>query len=357
MLVSLYGLLGEDTKAGWSARSPLKPKAAGLYKSSGSSSRCSLTECFNVRYSSPENSPNPQAVTSASQTIWDKPSLRSTDGDGSVAETQSHGAAAIAAPKMEVVGVYKSYSVQGKELLVLKNINLQLASREFVCLVGASGCGKSTLLNVTAGLTAPSAGHVLIDGRVVEGPGSDRGMVFQNYTLYPWLSVADNIAFGLRLRGVSRAERRERVSYFLDVVGLTSFARAFPNQLSGGMKQRVAIARALANDPEVLLMDEPFGALDAQTKEQMQLFFLELWKKTHTTVLMITHDVEEAVYLAERVYVMNSHPGTIRMEVPVPLPDHRDLDIKLTPDFINIKSEIIHALRDDANGQLPDGCE
>lgn len=265
----------------------------------------------------------------------------------------THADRELATPKMAIAGVYKSYPVQGKELMVLQNINLELSAREFVCLVGASGCGKSTLLNIAAGLIPPTAGQVLVDGRPVAGPGSDRGMVFQNYTLYPWLSVSDNIAFGLKLRGLSRAERRERVSYFLDVVGLTPFARAFPKQLSGGMKQRVAIARALANEPEVLLMDEPFGALDAQTKEQMQLFFLELWEKTHTTVLMITHDVEEAIYLSQRVYVMSSHPGCIKMSVPVTLPGNRDLDIKLTPEFIKIKGDIIHALREDAARHHP----
>ncbi len=292
-----------------------------------------------------------------SQTQMDTVSVGPTHNNLSaqnLAESAQQETLTTETPKMEISGVYKSFSVRGKELMVLKNINFCLAPGEFVCLVGASGCGKSTLLNITAGLAEPSAGQVLVDGKVVKGPGSDRGVVFQNYTLYPWLTVADNIAFGLKLRGVSRAERRERVAYFLDVVGLTSFAQAMPNQLSGGMKQRVAIARALANDPEVLLMDEPFGALDAQTKEQMQLFFLELWEKTHTTVLMITHDVEEAVYLAQRVYVMNSHPGTIRMEVPVHFSGNRELDIKLTPEFINIKSDIIHALRADASEKTGD---
>jgi NitT/TauT family transport system ATP-binding protein len=249
-------------------------------------------------------------------------------------------------PKMEVRDLYKSFAVQGKPLLALEAINLQLYPREFVCLVGASGCGKSTLLNIVAGLAAPTSGQVLIDGKAVAGPGSDRGMVFQNYTLYPWLTVSQNIAFGLQLRNLPKAEQRERVNYYLNVVGLTQFAKAYPKQLSGGMKQRVAIARALANEPEVLLMDEPFGALDAQTKEQMQQFLLELWEQTHTTVLMITHDVEEAIFLSQRVYVMSVRPGRLKLEVPIDLPAQRDLEVKLTPKFIEIKRQVLHALRE-----------
>lgn len=249
-------------------------------------------------------------------------------------------------PKLEVRDLYKSFPVQGKQLMVLQDINLQLYPREFVCLVGSSGCGKSTLLNIVAGLATPTAGQVLVDGEFVGGPGADRGMVFQGYTLYPWLTVAKNIAFGLQLSGMSKAEQRERVGYYLDVVGLTQFANAYPKQLSGGMKQRVAIARALANEPEVLLMDEPFGALDAQTKEQMQQFLLGLWEKTHVTVLMITHDVEEAIFLSQRVYVMSSRPGRIKVEVPIALPEHRELDIKLSHEFVEIKRQIIHSLRD-----------
>lgn len=231
--------------------------------------------------------------------------------------------------------------------MVLQDINFQIAPREFVCLVGASGCGKSTLLNIVAGLVPPSAGQVLVDGRMVPGPGADRGMVFQGYTLYPWLTVAQNVAFGLELQRMPKAKRRERVSYYLEMVGLTQFAQTYPKQLSGGMKQRVAIARALANEPEVLLMDEPFGALDAQTKEQMQQFLLDLWEKTHTTVLMITHDVEEAIFLSQRIYIMSTRPGRLKLEIPILLPEHRDLEIKLSPEFIEIKRSVLHGLRDD----------
>ncbi|MBE9076065.1 ABC transporter ATP-binding protein [Romeria aff. gracilis LEGE 07310] len=247
-------------------------------------------------------------------------------------------------PKLAVSGVYKSFQSQGKPLMVLQDIDLEIYPREFTCLVGSSGCGKSTLLNIVAGLMSPSAGKIAVDGRPVTGPGSDRGMVFQTYTLYPWLTVAGNIQFGLRLRGMSRGERRDRVAYYLDVVGLSQFADAYPKQLSGGMKQRVAIARALANDPEVLLMDEPFGALDAQTKEQMQQFLLRLWRQTHTTVLMITHDIEEAIFLSQRVYVMSARPGKIKRTIPIELPPNRELEIKLDPEFIDIKRDIIQSL-------------
>jgi ABC-type nitrate/sulfonate/bicarbonate transport system ATPase subunit len=250
------------------------------------------------------------------------------------------------ATKLEVHGVFKTFQQKHRSVLALQNIDLFVETGEFVCIVGASGCGKSTLLNIVAGLIPPSAGQVLVDGQLALGPGADRGMVFQGYTLYPWLTVADNIAFGLRVRRQSKAQIKERVSYYLDVVGLTKFANAYPKQLSGGMKQRVAIARALANEPAVLLMDEPFGALDAQTKEQMQAFIREIWEKTHTTVLMITHDLEEAVFLSERIYVMSAHPGAIKQAYKVPLPQQRDLDIKLSSEFIQVKRNVIHALQD-----------
>ncbi len=250
-------------------------------------------------------------------------------------------------PKLEVKNVSKSYLTQGnQQLTVLDDINFQIFPREFTCLVGTSGCGKSTLLNIIAGLLPPSAGEVLVDGRSVTGrPGSDRGMVFQGYTLYPWLTVAENVAFGLQFQQMTKAERRDRVYYFLEVVGLLNFANSYPKQLSGGMKQRVAIARALANQPAVLLMDEPFGALDAQTKEQMQEFLLELWDQTHVTILMITHDVEEAIYLSQRIYVLSSRPGRVRSEVNIELPEHRELELKLSPEFVEIKRKVIHLLR------------
>lgn len=249
--------------------------------------------------------------------------------------------------KLEVKDLFKSYPVQNKQkLIVLQDINFQIFPRELICLVGASGSGKSTLLNIIAGLLPPTSGQVIVDGQSVTGrPGSDRGMVFQGYTLFPWLTVAQNVAFGLQFQKMPKAEKRERVSYFLNVVGLLHFANSYPKQLSGGMKQRVAIARALANEPAVLLMDEPFGALDTQTKEQMQQFLLGLWEQTHVTVLMITHDVEEAIYLSQRIYVLSSCPGQIKAEVTIPLPEHRELDIKLSPEFVEIKRQVVHLLR------------
>lgn len=251
--------------------------------------------------------------------------------------------------KLEVQNICKSYSIGSKHnLTALQDVSFQIFPREFVCLVGSSGCGKSTLLNIIAGLIPPSSGQVVVDGQSVTGrPGSDRGMVFQGYTLYPWLTVSQNVAFGLQFQKMSKAEQRDRVRYFLEVVGLWRFANNYPKQLSGGMKQRVAIARALANEPAVLLMDEPFGALDAQTKEQMQQFLLELWEQTHVTVLMITHDIEEAIYLSQRVYVMGVNPGRINSQFVIQLPEHRDLDIKLSPEFVGIKRQIIYTLRDE----------
>jgi ABC-type nitrate/sulfonate/bicarbonate transport system ATPase subunit len=251
----------------------------------------------------------------------------------------------IPSAKLQVRNVSKVFQQNRQSLTVLDNINLSVSESEFVCIAGASGCGKSTLLNIIAGLLAPCKGQILVDGEPVPGPGADRGMVFQSYTLYPWLTVASNVSFGLKLRRWSKAQIQERVAYFLEIVGLSSFAKAYPKQLSGGMKQRVAIARALINEPEVLLMDEPFGALDAQTKEKMQQFMLELWQKTRTSILMITHDLEEAIYLAQRVYVMSDHPGRIQQEIAVDLPTQRELDLKLSPEFIQTKRHLLECLR------------
>lgn len=244
-------------------------------------------------------------------------------------------------PKLEVKNLYKSFD----RLVALENINLYLHANEFVCIVGASGCGKSTLLNIIAGLMSPTSGEILIEGEPILGPGSDRGAIFQSYSLFPWLTVANNIGFGLSLKGMSKSEQRQKIAYYLEVVGLSKFAEAYPKQLSGGMKQRVAIARALANEPEVLLMDEPFGALDAQTKEQMQQFTIDLWQKTQTTILTITHDVEEAIFLGQRIYIMSAHPGKIQKELAVNLPGERDLELKLSAEFIEIKRQVIHRLR------------
>ena len=245
---------------------------------------------------------------------------------------------------LEVTHLYKQFNTRQAAITALKDINLHVEEGEFVCAVGASGSGKSTLLRLIAGLAKPTSGEVQVDGRRVTGPGADRGLVFQSYSLYPWMTVAENVGFGLKLQGFPRAVRREQVNYYLEVVGLSRFAHLLPRELSGGMKQRVAIARALASQPKILLLDEPFGALDVQTKENMQLFLLNLWQRTGTTIFMITHDVEEAVFLAQRIYVMTAHPGTIRQEVTIDLPLDRSSGSKRQSTFQAYRDEIIHLL-------------
>lgn len=245
---------------------------------------------------------------------------------------------------LQVNHLTKEFSRRQGKLTVLQDINLQIAQGEFVCAIGASGSGKSTLLRQIAGLDRPTRGEVRIDQQLVTGPGSDRGMVFQQYTLYPWMSVQQNTEFGLKLQGVPKRLRREQASYYLNVVGLTDFATALPKQLSGGMKQRVAIARALASEPKVLLMDEPFAALDIHTRESMHEFMLDLWRRTQLTVLMITHDVEEAILLSNRIYVLSSRPGTIKREVAVQLSD-RTIPVKRSHEFQAHREELVHLLR------------
>ncbi len=246
---------------------------------------------------------------------------------------------------LQITNLYKEFATKRGKLVALADINLHVESGEFICAVGASGSGKSTLLRMVAGLDKPSSGLITVDGTVVTKPGPDRGMVFQRYTLYPWLTVEKNVEFGLKLQGSDYHTRREQAKYYLEVVGLSSFAQAYPNELSGGMKQRVAIARALATQPKILLMDEPFGALDVQTKENMQQFLLEIWRRTNCTILMITHDVEEAVFLAQRVYVMSARPGTIQQEFMIELPTERDYRIKRQPRFHSYADEIMDLLR------------
>ena len=248
------------------------------------------------------------------------------------------------APKLEIDSVTKVFGRGKTAKVAVDDVSLSLAPNEFSCIVGPSGCGKSTLLNIAAGLTKASSGRILVDGVPVPGPGADRGMVFQHYTLFPWLSVAENVAFGLKLKKMPKAQQKEQVAHYLNIVGLSDCAEAYPKALSGGMKQRVAIARALANEPEVLLMDEPFGALDSQTKEQLQEFFHDLWEKTQITVLMITHDVEEAIFLSQRVFVMD-RSGKIKETLHIGLPEHRELEMKLTPEFLEYKRDIVHMLR------------
>ena len=228
---------------------------------------------------------------------------------------------------------------------VLEDINFSMQSGEFVTFVGSSGCGKSTLLRLIAGLDHPSGGRIQVDGSPVEGPGPDRGMVFQKYSLYPWLNAADNVAFGMRLQGMTSADVRDRTAYFLEVVGLQDAATKLPRELSGGMQQRVAIARALATNPSVLLLDEPFGALDLQIRETMQDFLLKLWQRTGLTVLLITHDVEEALVLAQRVHVLAPNPGRIIRSLDVTL-DKSDLDqLRLSAEFLQLRRSLSGSLR------------
>lgn len=228
---------------------------------------------------------------------------------------------------------------------VLEDINFSMQSGEFVTFVGSSGSGKSTLLRLIAGLDLPSGGRIQVDGCPVEGPGPDRGMVFQKYSLYPWLNAADNVAFGMRLQGMTSADVRDRTAYFLEVVGLRDAATKLPRELSGGMQQRVAIARALATNPSVLLLDEPFGALDLQNRETMQDFLHKLWQRTGLTVLLITHDVEEALVLAQRVHVLAPNPGRIIRSLDVTL-DKSDLDqLRLSAEFLQLRRSLSGSLR------------
>ncbi|AFY59746.1 ABC transporter ATP-binding protein [Synechococcus sp. PCC 6312] len=245
---------------------------------------------------------------------------------------------------LEVDRLNKEFATRLGPLVVLKDINLGVAQGEFVCAVGASGSGKSTLLRQIAGLDQPTSGEVRIGGKIVTGPGPDRGMVFQHYTLYPWMNVQQNTEFGLKLQGVPKQIRREQASYYLNVVGLTQFAKSLPKELSGGMKQRVAIARALAAEPQMLLMDEPFGALDVHTKESMHEFMLDLWQRTGITIFMITHDVEEAVFLSNRIFALGARPGTVRKIMNINLPN-RGHTIKRNSIFHDYRDELMDLLR------------
>ena len=246
------------------------------------------------------------------------------------------------------------FSPSGERIEALKGVNLEVedafsaAGRdigEFRVLLGPSGCGKSTLLRMIAGLDKPSSGQVLVNGEIITHPGKDRGMVFQKYTSFPWLTVADNIAYGMKINGVPEAQRTETVDRLLKSVGLSEFANVYPETLSGGMQQRVAIARTLALRPSVILMDEPFGALDAQTRSDMQQLLLQIWDETACTILFVTHDVEEAVYLADRIFIMSSHPGTIVEDVEVPFDRPRDLGLKEKSEFHELQHYVLGRLK------------
>ena len=240
-------------------------------------------------------------------------------------------------PILDLRNVAKVYELNDQRIEALRDANLVVEKGEFVCLIGASGCGKSTLLRIVAGFEPPSAGEALMWDKAIAGPAPDRGMVFQDYGLFPWLSVRQNIGFGPASRGLPKAELRALVDRFVDMVGLTRFADAYPHQLSGGMKQRVAIARVLANDAEMVLMDEPFGALDAMTRERLQDELLDIWQRTELTVLFVTHSIEEAIFLADRVVVMEPGPGRIASEHRIELPRPRDVS---SPEFNAVRRDL-----------------
>ena len=262
--------------------------------------------------------------------------------------------------KISIKNVGRTFiDADGHQVEALRGVNLEVIDEfsadskdigEFRVLLGPSGCGKSTILRMIAGLDFPTSGEVLVNGKRVEGPGPDRGMVFQKYTSFAWLTVAENIEYGLKLKGVAEKERSETVKHLVEATGLAGFEAAFPHTLSGGMQQRVAIARSLAVRPSVLLMDEPFGALDAQTRSVMQDLLLKIWTETAATILFVTHDVAEAVYLADRIYVISSRPGTIAEEMVIPFARPRHEQLKESREFRDLENEALASLRRAAGG-------
>lgn len=255
-------------------------------------------------------------------------------------ERNSHIEANLANSKIYVKELQKIYHSAKDDTVAMKDVNINILENEFVCIVGPSGCGKSTLLRMVAGLDEATSGQIVIKDRNIIGPGADRGMVFQAYTLFPWMTVADNIKFGLKLRKIPAKEQEEITNKYLKIIKLEKFRNSYPKELSGGMKQRVAIARALANSPEVLLMDEPFSALDPQTRADMQLLIRQIWQVEKPTVMFVTHDIEEAIFLSSKIYVLTSRPGTVKKEVPIILPYDRELSLKDSERFIEIRKEV-----------------
>lgn len=246
--------------------------------------------------------------------------------------------------KIQIEGVSKWFGTDARLMAALIDITFEVRANEFVCLIGPSGCGKSTLLNIVAGFISPTEGRVLADGQAITAPGPDRGVVFQEYALFPWLTVQENIEFGLKLKGTAKPERQRVAERYLDLVGLSAHRHKFPVQLSGGMKQRVAIARALANNPTMMLMDEPFGSLDAQTREIMQEELSRIQRLEHKTILFVTHSIREAVYLADRVIVMTSSPGRLKEVFEIHLPEPRD---KFSAIFTQYESDITRVLKEE----------
>jgi NitT/TauT family transport system ATP-binding protein len=255
---------------------------------------------------------------------------------------------------LEVRNLTKRFESEAGTTVALDDIGFRTHRREFLCVVGPSGCGKSTLVRTIAGLEEQSSGEVLLEGKPVAGPGSDRGMVFQGYTLFPWLTVKKNVMFGLEVNGRAKSVAEREALQWLNLVGLEKFAQSYPHQLSGGMKQRVAIVRALANQPRILLMDEPFGALDAQTRARMQAHLLEIWRKIDITIIFITHDLDEATFLADRILVLSAHPGRVQELIEVPVPRPRSAAQFISPEFVATKARLealIHQARSDEEGE------
>jgi len=250
--------------------------------------------------------------------------------------------------KLHIHNVSKTYRSDGQEVLAIDEIDLKIKNKEFATILGPSGCGKSTLLRIVAGLIKPTKGIVRLDGNVITRPGQDRGMVFQSYTLFPWLTVTENIQFGLEISGMPKTKQERIAQEFVEKVGLKGFEKTYPRGLSGGMKQRVAIARALANNPAILLLDEPFGALDAQTRALMQELLTQIWEELHKTILFVTHDVEEAIFLSDRVFIMTARPGKIKAEIDISLERPRNYEIKATESFLNLKKQALALIREEA---------
>ena len=257
---------------------------------------------------------------------------------------------------LEVKGLSKIYKTAKGETTALKNISFKTHRREFVCVIGPSGCGKSTLALILAGLESYNGGEALLDGKPITGPGRDRGMVFQGYTLFPWRTVKENVMFGLQMNNITTNEAAREADQWLDLVGLDKFANAYPHELSGGMKQRVAIARALVNQPRILLMDEPFGALDAQTRCKMQTHLLEIWRNIDITIVFITHDLDEAIFLADRILVLKAHPGEVMELIEVPVPRPRSVEQLFSPEFLATKARLealIHPKEETDTNEIP----
>lgn len=264
-------------------------------------------------------------------------------------ETVSSATAISTPPKgaVNIEGVSMTFSRKGHVTQVLESINLQIKPGELICLLGPSGCGKSTLLNIVAGFIKPTTGYVMVDQQQVKKPGADRGFVFQQYSLLPWKTAFQNIELGLKIKGMPKTEREDLVGEYLNLVGLYKYRHAYPSQMSGGMQQRASIVRALVNSPSVLLMDEPFAALDAQTRHMMQELLLSIWSTLKTTVIFVTHDIEEAVFLGDRIFVMGVQPGRIKSQLDIPLARPRHVDDMLTPEFTQLNRQVFELIREE----------